>query len=262
MTGIPGQKRKMMRDRIRKNRVIFNPGALDQMDELGRIKFLDTLKTKFKEAKKSIKDAAEEVKKKGGQRIAKIGLAPARASFLAAVNLNVLKLATKLSKLWKKNPGKIKEFWSNFGGEPDKLKRAIEKGSKQALSGLGEPITLTGALASAVPILIKVFKLFKQEGVDEPGDEAKQSNLVDQAKGILELDNSVEKDNVNLPKDPDTGKAAEVTRVIPREDMPTGRTTPEVSETESKPFYKQPAVLIGGAVVLGGIIYLATRKKK
>lgn len=30
---------------------------------------------------------------------------------------------------------------------------------------------------------------------------------------------------------------------------------------ESKPFYKNPAVLIGGAVVIGGIAYLLTRKK-
>jgi len=36
-----------------------------------------------------------------------------------------------------------------------------------------------------------------------------------------------------------------------------GSSTP----TESKPFYKNPAVLIGGAVVVGGLAYLLTRKK-
>lgn len=33
------------------------------------------------------------------------------------------------------------------------------------------------------------------------------------------------------------------------------------SATESKPFYKNPIVLIGGALAIGGIAYLATRKK-
>ena len=256
MTGIPEEKRKQMRNRIRRNQVIINPGAFKDMEEMSG--FFDTLKTKFKEAKKSIKDAAEEVRKKGGQRIAKIGLAPARASFLVAVNMNVLKLATKLSQLWKKNPGKVKDFWSNFGGEPDKLKRAIEKGSKQALQGLGEPVTLTTALATATPILIKIYKLFKESGLTTPEDEQKEKVLIDQAKSVLELDPNFEKNQVNLPKD-ETGRTAEVVKVKPGEEPTSPAPTEAVSTT---PFYKKPAVLIGGAVAVAGIIYLATRKKK
>ena len=252
MTGTPEERRRRVKNRVRRNQIIINPDSMDEMSG-----FWDTIKTKFKEAKKSIRDAAEEVKKKGGQRIAKIGLAPARGGFLIAVNNNVLKLATKLAQLWKKNPQKVKDFWTNFGGEPDKLKRAIENGSKQALTGMDQLGSITTALASAVPILIKIYKLFKENGLTSPEDEQKEKVLVDQAKSVLELDPNYEKDFAKLPKD-ETGRTAEVVKVKPGEEP----TSPAPTEPVSTPFYKKPAVLIGGAVAVAGIIYLATRKRK
>lgn len=249
MTGIP------RRSRVKTNRIIINPDAFDQMDGIGKRKAFAKIKKKLQEAKKSVKDATSSLTK-GKNRIAKIGLAPARASFLLAVNMNILKIASKLETLYKKDKQKVVDFWEKFGGDIGKLKRAIEKGTKHSLSGLGEPITLTGALASALPILMQVFKLFKREGLQSGDDDAKAGSLIDQAKSILELDPSVPKDQVDLPND-DTGKTADVSKIKPGEEEKLIEST-----DEEKPWYKKPEILIGGAVVVGGLVYLATKKKK
>ena len=90
-------------------------------------------KARRQERKQARQEKREERKESGKsglfKKVAKIGLAPSRAAFLTAIRLNVLKLATRISKLAKKNPAAFNNFWSKFGGDVNELKKAIEKGS-------------------------------------------------------------------------------------------------------------------------------------
>lgn len=124
-------------------------------------------KSTKKEAKKTKKASKPKVKK-----VAKVGLAPSRAAFLATIELNLLKIATKLARVWNKPGGKerLTKFWLNFGGDPEKLKAAIQKGSKQTISGseMGAVGATTAALAA--PIIVAVAKIvseFKAGGDDK-----------------------------------------------------------------------------------------------
>ena len=159
---------------------------------------------KVKKTKAEKKQARRRVFKK----VAKVGLAPARASFLVVISLNALKIATKLVRVWKKPGGKetLLKFWSGFGGDPAKLKQAIIKGSKQQISGdqIGSAVAV--ALATASPIIIAlapIIKKFKAEGSDK---EAKDFDKgIDTAKNDLNNDDSVEKSNVSMPKNKEVG---------------------------------------------------------
>ena len=123
----------------------------------------------------------EKRKKKGGlfKKIAKFvkksGLGPARSAFLLMVRVNLLKWATKLEKVWNKDSTKLKNFWTKLGGNPDKLKQAIAKGSKTQLSGMGDDGNFDGlglvgeqmgvapaaAAAAALPVIMAVLKFLK-----------------------------------------------------------------------------------------------------
>lgn len=98
------------------------------------------------------------------KKVAKVGLAPARAAFLTVVTLNGLKVATKLVRIWKKEGGKDKiiKFWQKFGGDVDKLKQAISKGAKEQISGDQIGFAIGAALATAAPIIIALAPLIKE----------------------------------------------------------------------------------------------------
>ncbi len=61
----------------------------------------------------------------------KIAAGPIRGAFLPLVNLNFRGLATRLKAGLAKNPEKIKKFWLNLGGDPNKLISNIESGAKK-----------------------------------------------------------------------------------------------------------------------------------
>jgi len=181
-------------------------------------------------------------------RVAKIAMAPARAAFLEATKLNILHLATKLAKIYKKTPSEIDNFWDKFGGDHAKLKRAIEQGSKQKL---GEPITLSAGLATALPIVIKVTDLFKKFGLHTKEDEASTANYTDAAQGVLEKDTTVPKTKATLPEGETTGKIVE---------DPSVKATDEQGNEIKKPFYKNPKIMIPasiGVLLIAGIAYKA-----
>jgi hypothetical protein len=155
--------------------------------EIGRRKKAE--RKKKKEERKT-KRAEKKASGKGfGKKIAKIGLVPARASFLLAVNLNLLKVATKLYRLHLKQPEKLKAFWEKFGGDLGKLKQAINKGAKVSISGpsvLGQGAT--AIIGTALPIIIALMPLLKSLGLD--GDTQEQKELeagIDAGKKELEV---------------------------------------------------------------------------
>lgn len=112
--------------------------------------------------------------KKGLKVVGKVGLAPARAGFLLATDMNVLKVAKRMAQAYEKHPEEIKKFWEKFGGNFDKLKKAINKGAKANINGVRPcemGIAIEAAIASATPIIIAVVKLFKSLKTDKAGDD-------------------------------------------------------------------------------------------
>ena len=227
--------------------------ALEYLQGLGAKKPKKVKKTKAQKVKKTkaqkvkkTKEQKKEKRKKVFQKIkkvAKVGLAPARASFLLIVNLNALKLATKLAKLYKADNQKLINFWTKLGGKTEALKKAIEKGSKQVLSGSGDlGIALEVALATATPLIIAVVKILKDMKITSPTEQAEEDNAIDEGKEFLEKNPDIEKDKVSMDEDKDVAKTSE-----DNEEGSTGLSMPLI-------------LGIGGAVLVGG--YFLLKKKK
>lgn len=96
---------------------------------------------------------------RGGKKVV---LAPNRNAFLLLVRLNVLKLAVSLKKvLLSDKRERLLETWRKLGGNPQKLIIAINKGVRKyerRTGKVGEPLTIAGAVALAVPIITALAK--------------------------------------------------------------------------------------------------------
>jgi hypothetical protein len=157
-----------------------------------------------KATKKATKAAKKAAKPHKTKKVAKVALAPARNAALAVIELNGLKLATKLVRVWNKPGGKdaLLKKWQNLGGNGDKLKKAIIKGSKQSISGDSMGIVLASALALAAPVIIilaAIIKAFKGGG-----DAAEASDFdkgVNGAVQDLSNDPSITKEDQTMPTD-------------------------------------------------------------
>lgn len=209
---------------------------LNGLSEIGKSKA--SRKASRKEKAKKIKEKA----KKGVKVVGKVGLAPARAGFLVAVEKNVLKVAKRLAQAYQKNPEELKKFWSKFGGDFDKLKKAINKGAKTNINGttpaeLG--VVTETVIASATPIIIAVVKLFKSLKSDQAGDDTEDQ------KGINDL-------GTQLMTDPST-------KVVSKDEAGNEET---IADEEKGGLLSNKPLLIGGAVVLLGGAYFLMRKKK
>lgn len=155
-----------------------------------------------KEKKQARKTRRKEKVKKIKRKVAKVGLAPARAAFLTAVSLNGAKLATKLARIYKKDPNALKKFWDKFGGDYGKLKQAIAKGAKMQISGDDIGVAVETVLATASPIIIALVPLIKNFKAEGDATEAQQfDNAMDKAKEDLANDPDVETSEVDMPKD-------------------------------------------------------------
>lgn len=208
------------------------------------LEYLTGLGKAKKKAKKT-KTEKKEKRKKVFKKVAKVGLAPARASFLLIVNLNALKLASKLAKLYKVDNQKLINFWTKLGGKTEALKKAIEKGSKVALSGSGDlGVALEVAIATATPLIIAVVKILKDMKITSPTEQAEEDKAIDEGKKLLESSPDIEKGSAEMDKDKEVG------------------ITKDEGTSEGGAFGLSTPVLlgIGGAVLVGG--YLLLKKKK
>ena len=197
-----------------------------------------------KKAKKT-KAEKKEKRKKVFKNVAKVGLAPARASFLLIVNLNALKLASKLAKLYKVDNQKLINFWTKLGGKTEALKKAIEKGSKVALSGSGDlGVAIEVAIATATPLIIAITKILKDMKITSPTEEAELDKAIDEGKELLEKSPDIDKGTAEMDSDKEVG------------------ITKDEGTSEGGAFGLSTPVLlgIGGAVLVGG--YLLLKKKK
>jgi hypothetical protein len=120
-----------------------------------------------KKANKPQRKAARQAKKtaRGGSRLKKVALAPARAAFTTLLRLNLLKTASKIAAGYKRNPEAVKAFAAKFGFKWENFATAVSKGSKTQLSGFGEPVTAGAVLTAAAPIIAALPVLLKTLGV-------------------------------------------------------------------------------------------------
>lgn len=186
----------------------------------------------------------ERAQQRGGAKgVKRIALAPARAAFLSVVLLNFRGLATKLAAALKKNPERTKTLWNKLGGNFNKFSDAINKGAqKKRILGIDESIEGIGSVAAlaatAAPILVAVVKFLKGEGIQDEDSNA----LLD--TGLEALETSGQKELPNNLSD------------IAVDDAEPG------SGSGAASLFSNPKVLlIGGAIVVGGIILLSKKRK-
>lgn len=158
----------------------------------------DTRKDKRQERRSETKEEKkarrEQRKSERGTLVAKIAAAPSRLAFTTVVKLNGFKLAEKLNSIMRKDNSKLQSFWAKFGGNFPDLQRAIESGMKKSGKGLGEPVTLATAMATATPIMIAIASVIKQLGLFEnKTEETAFDEGIEDGIDILESDPNIEK---------------------------------------------------------------------
>lgn len=194
-------------------------------EELGRAK-----NKKREQRKEKRKEKREQ--RKENKPVAKIAVAPARASFLLAVQKNALKLATRLARAYRKDRTRVEAWWNKLGGDVDALKKSIEKGSNEKLGAVGVTAAAT-AFAAATPIIIAATKLMKELKTDQPGDDAEDGGFFKKALNAIKGDRGIEKCTAELPEGTDAALI---------------RTTPESPEGEGEG--SNTMLLVGGAAVI------------
>lgn len=210
-------------------------GTSDQNEAaVGKIKIKRKTKAQRKENRKRIISKIKENIKNPKKLVAKLSLAPSRAAFLVATRVNLLKLAKRLKQGWEKDPSKLTKMWEKFGGDINILKSAISQGSKSKINGGVGYVVTAAAVAAATPIIVAAVKLFSDMKSDKKGDAGEDKSIVETLKDSLADATDVKKEI----KD-DNGSRAE-------------------SET---PFYKNPFVIGGAALLVAGGIYLSVKKK-
>ena len=143
-------------------------------------------KAKIQKFKAKVKTVANKAKK--------VGFAVPRKALLTLIGLGkktekLLKfnLTKKLATIWNADNGKgLKALWIKFGGNPEELKKAINKGSTVQVNGatLGV-VTATAVVTAAAPILVGITKLFldykkqrAEQGLPEETPEEETSETI------------------------------------------------------------------------------------
>lgn len=198
------------------------PTPMEELNGIGKAK--GKVKAKVQKAKATIKKVAQS---KVVKQVAKVGLAPARAAFLALVRLNGLGIAKKLVQAYKINPAKIDNFWKSLSGNPTELRKVVEQGSKQKISGLG--VALEATIATATPIIVKLTSILKSLGIQDP-----KGLIVKGAKaGIKKLAQGKQK-GVSVEEKEVPESQAEETQVSVEKTIPTPSEVPTSEETNTR----------------------------
>jgi hypothetical protein len=281
----------------KKNMSLYSLSGIDENEEIGNI---------FKKAKGVVKKAGAAVKK-GAQAVTKpiataakavakpiaaaaktikqgaltVGLAVPRNAFLLLIRFNVHGWATGLNKMsWER----LKWWKDIFGGNRTDLQNAIKAGAKnkrilglkdndflvpESVGAIGvEPVTVTSALATATPIIVKVTNLLKEaEKISDSALKIKTS--VDKTTDAVKKGNEAFKaltgknvSDVLFKKE--EGKSSDTSQLT-KNDF----TTPTDAEAlkVAAAIVKQPAkpinktLLIGGGIAALAAVYFMTKKR-
>jgi hypothetical protein len=253
-----------------KNKMALNYlSGIDQLNGKAERKARrEARKEKREDRREARKESRGERRERVKTKIAKIAVAPARGAFLLMVKANMLKMANKFVKGATKDSDKLKKFWAKFGGNWEDLQKAIAKGSGQTISGywdkllsksdknwnkqmIGEPMTLTAALAVATPLLIAASTLFKELGVFEgKQDEEDLETSIDTGLDVIENDPNFEKQFVSTDGSSDVYKTR-------------SGSTPKSMTTKSTAgdwFAENKTLVIAGAGALALFYFMSTKK--
>jgi hypothetical protein len=267
----------------------------DEMELAGKRKrrgFFKKLGKLAKKIGKGIKKGLKEV----GKAVVRFNplTAASRGGFLAALKLNVKKMASKLkwgyatqeqaarngisTSEWQKSKTALQKieklFADKLQGKRKSLRKAILGGkagglngivepSASDLSGLGEPISLSASIAAATPVIIAAVKILKDTGLlKKHEDESKESIK----KDAEEAANESPELPITLPSN-STPTSSQNSPTVPGENKSPAITTQTTPTGEAKGVMafvkKNPAVVaIGAGVVLvGGYMLLKPKKK-
>ena len=238
--------------------------SISGADYIGRKKLFPKLKDKIKKGVKIVKTVA---------------LAPARGPFLVLLDVNAFGLARKMNEVRIKNPKLYEEFWLKLGGKISSLNKAVDKGAKKKVFltrnkkisgatdavyiggsdsicsiegnedyiGVVDPATITAALTASAAIIGAAVQLFKKAGVKNKKEDGEEID----PKELPRVNPEGGDFAANDPASPEAEKYAL-----------TGE-KPEVSSQGIKTGFKPSMpLIIGGAVVAAGAIYMLTKKKK
>ncbi len=161
---------------------------------------------------KRTKPEKKQARKRVFKKVAKVAVAPARAAFLTVVSLNALKVGTKMARVYNQDngPATLQKFWTGFGGDFTKLKKAIAKGSKQTINADEIGVISEAVIATATPIIIALVPILKQFKAGGDKKEAKEFNDgVEEGKKTLADDDDVPKAKTSMPRNKDVGIVAD-----------------------------------------------------
>ena len=151
------------------------------------------------------------------KEVIKIALAAPRKAILLLIGLGsktekLLKfnLTNRIVELWNKDRGlALKKLWVKYGGKPEELIKAINKGSKIKVSGIGVVLAATAATAvtAATPILLGIADLYLKYKKNKKAKTTEEETLTEET----------------------------LTEETPTEETPTEETPTEETPTEETP---------------------------
>ncbi len=229
-------------------------------------------------AKKTVKSAVDKVGDAARfikDKALTASLAIPRNAFLLLLNFNVNGWATGLKN---RNFDQL-GWWKDLGGDRTKLMESIKNGAKKkrilgindndVLSGIGEPVTIASALATATPIIVKVKTLLaeaeaaanKAEGLKNKALNTKKS-IETAANGFKQLTGGLNPQDVIFNKD--SGKEGTQNSLKssdfkkPSDKQANDVAAAIVNKTSGAGINKM--YLIGGAAALAALVVLSKKK--
>ena len=204
-------------------------------------------------------------------------MAVPRNAFLVLLRFNVHGWATGLNKM---SFDKLKWWKDWFGGNRTELMKAIKDGARKkrilgidnsdVLTGIGEPVTVAAALASATPIIIKITQVLKDaekisnqvEGITTAVDNT--TNAINQGgEAFKKLTGGKSPSDIIFKKDEGIqGNKNSLSTTDFRQ--PTDKEANDVAEAlvnRGKTTGFNKMYLIGGAAAIAAIVLLSKRKK-
>ena len=156
-------------------------------------------------------------------------------------------------------------FVDKIQGNKNALRDAILKGRAGGLNGfvsplgeLGEPITMTAAIAAATPLIIATIKIMKDSGLFAPGEDTSTNNLVAEANNASA--SNTQTNSSSLPQTSYTDPTDIYSEGIYDQSILPDNSNSPSSNTGS--FIKNnPIMLVAGAGVIGVTTYLLLRPK-
>jgi hypothetical protein len=146
-------------------------------------------------------------------------LVAGRKAFLTLLSLNIHNMGTHAVLAFRNPTGRLRMLvkWCKFGGNAAQFKKTIAKiearlKRKGKISYIGEPVTATTLIATALPIItamIPILKQFAPEG-------SKAAEILEAAPGVLEALPSGEENVSGLGSVTDVKTLPEVVIVAPK----------------------------------------------